>query len=212
MWTPSCNIICLSWKRKLAQNDYHTVCPFTINIQTTDIIYFISERQYMLESANYRSKSHLLTNCNFTQVRTVTSETYIYFFTLGSVNLQSSTARTDPSVTVSGVANIPRPNLPCTKAKQLNPDRLYLRNYTFDLAIERLKKKQTETNTTLQLLQNVLLGEEEKWCFPVSPSGDIKMTSMSFFLWFAHLMSSHHFLSTSNTCLYFIICVQLHFI
>lgn len=162
MWTPSCNIICLSWKRKLAQNDYHTVCPFTINIQTTDIIYFISERQYMLESANYRSKSHLLTNCNFTQVRTVTSETYIYFFTLGSVNLQSSTARTDPSVTVSGVANIPRPNLPCTKAKQLNPDRIYLRNYTFDLAIERLKKKQTETNTTLQLLQNVLLGEEEK--------------------------------------------------
>lgn len=78
------------------------------------------------------------------------------------MNLQSSTARTDPSVTVSGVANIPRPNLPCTKAKQLNPDRLYLRNYTFDLAIERLKKKQTETNTTLQLLQNVLLGEEEK--------------------------------------------------
>lgn len=135
-----------------------------------------------------------------------------FFFTLGSVNLQSSTARTDPSVTVSGVANIPRPNLPCTKAKQQNPDRLYLRNYTFDLAIERLKKKQTETNTTLQLLQNVLLGEEEKWCFPVSPSGDIKMTSMSFFLWFAQLMSSHHFLSTSNTCLYFIICVQLHFI
>lgn len=98
------------------------------------------------------------------------------------------------------------------KSKTTKPDRLYLRNYTFDLAIERLKKKQTETNTTLQLLQNVLLGEEEKWCFPVSPSGDIKMTSMSFFLWFAQLMSSHHFLSTSNTCLYFIICVQLHFI
>lgn len=80
MWTPSCNIICLSWKRKLAQNDYHTVCPFTINIQTTDIIYFISERQYMLESANYRSKSHLLTNCNFTQVRTVTFRNIYLFF------------------------------------------------------------------------------------------------------------------------------------
>lgn len=62
----------------MAQYDYHTVCPFTINTQTIDIIYFISERQYMLESANYRSKIHLLTNCDFTQVRTATSETFFF--------------------------------------------------------------------------------------------------------------------------------------
>lgn len=79
MLTPNCNIIHLSWKRKSAQYDYHTMCPLTINKQTMDIIDFISVWQYMLDSANYWSKIHLRTNCNFTQVRTVTSDTNSFF-------------------------------------------------------------------------------------------------------------------------------------
>lgn len=42
MSTLNCNIISLSWKENW-YNDYHTVCPFTTNKQTIDIIDFFSE-------------------------------------------------------------------------------------------------------------------------------------------------------------------------
>lgn len=81
MSTPNRNMFQLEKQNRhnAAHDYYHTVCPLTINKQTMDIIDFISEWQYMLDCANYRSKIHLLTNRNFTQLRTVTSETKSFF-------------------------------------------------------------------------------------------------------------------------------------
>lgn len=73
-----------------------------------NIIDFISECQYMLDSANYRSKIHLLTNCNVTQLRTVTSETNYFFPSLGGAN-PATKHNNDPSAKLSHVADVPRP-------------------------------------------------------------------------------------------------------
>lgn len=88
---------------------------------------------------------------------------------------------------------------PYTKAEQLNYSSEIIH---IGLGHRKAEEKTDSDKHYIATSAKCIVRIREMICFPVLPSGDIKLSSVSFFLLFAQLMSSHHFLSTSTTCLY----------
>lgn len=215
MLTPNCNIICLSWKNKnwhdAAHGYYHTVCPFTINKQTMDIIDFISECQYMQDSANYGSKNsftyklqlHPVKDCHF-RIK------ILFFYSLRGVIWLSNTTRTGPSAKTSSHSRqtFPTPThppQPRTKAEQQNfiAQKLYI-----GLGNRKAEEKTDSdkhyiaTSAKCIVKRNYMLSCFTQWRH---------QTDKSVILFIICTTYVFTFTSSAHRLLVYTVCVQSHF-